>query len=210
MDTQQPLGWRFWAGWGLAFVGFPLGGVVAQALTGGVATPAEGLLAGAATGAVVRAAQWLVLSRRLPLSPWWVVATSAGMAAGLALSTQLLGTETVGNALPLRGLVTGASIGLAQMLVLRGLTDRAPLWGLVVALGWPLGWLTTRAVGVELAPQFAVFGSTGAWVFQFLTGLTLAWILRQRATPASHRHEARGRNGEGARGTVSARGQKVR
>jgi hypothetical protein len=36
----------------------------------------------------------------------------------------------------------------------------------------------TRAVGVELAPNFTVFGSTGAWLFQLLTGLTLAWLLR--------------------------------
>jgi CDP-diglyceride synthetase len=47
----------------------------------------EGALAGAATGAVVGAAQWLVLSRRLPLSPWWVAATSVGAAVGMAFGS---------------------------------------------------------------------------------------------------------------------------
>ena len=192
MTTQQPRDWKFWAGWGLAFVGFPLGGVVAQGLTGGVGSPVEGLLAGAATGAVVGAAQWLDLSRRLPLSPWWIAATSIGMAVGLALSTQLLGTDTASNPVALRGLLTGASIGLAQTLVLRGLTNRAPAWGVVVTIGWALAWLTTRAVGVDLAPQFSVFGSTGAWVFQLLTGLTLAWRLRQPAPATSSRLTAAG------------------
>jgi hypothetical protein len=46
-----------------------------------------------------------------------------------------------------------------------------------VTLGWGLGWLTSRAAGVDLA-QWAVFGSLGAWAFQLITGLTLAWLLR--------------------------------
>jgi hypothetical protein len=183
MDERQQLGWRFWAGWGLAFVGFPLGGLAASALVGGVGSAAEGLLAGAATGAVVGAAQWLALSRRLPLSPWWIAATSAGMAAGMALGIQLLGTEMGSNAVLLRGLLTGAGIGLAQTLVLRRVTGNAPLWGAVVALGWALGWLTSTAAGVDLT-EWAVFGSIGAWAFQLLTGLTLAYLLRRAPAPA--------------------------
>lgn len=182
MDKARTGDWRFWAGWGLAFVGFPMGGLAAEALVGGVGNTIEGLVAGAATGAVVGAAQWLALSRRLPLSPWWIAATSAGMAVGLALGTQLLGTETDVTTLLLRSLITGAGIGLAQTVVLRRLDERAPVWGAVVALGWAVGWFVTRAVGVDLAPQYSVFGSTGAWAFQLLTGLTLAWLLRGTAS----------------------------
>ena len=188
MGTKPTGAWRFWAGWGLAFVGFPLGGLAASALVGGVGSAAEGVVAGAATGAVVGVPQWLVLSRRLPLSPWWIGATSAGMAIGLAASTQLIGTDMTAEGVLLRGLVTGAGIGLTQALVLRGVTAGAAAWGVVVTLGWALGWLTSRAAGVDLT-EWAVFGSTGAWAFQFVTGLTLAWLLRrapavsQRLTP---------------------------
>ena len=177
MAGQGSVNWRFWGGWGLAFVGFPLGGLAASALVGSVNSAAEGLLAGAATGAVVGAAQWLVLSRRLPLSPWWIAVTSAGMAAGLSLGIRMLGTDMAGDAVLLRGLVTGAGIGLAQTLMLRGITSRAPIWGLIVALGWALGWFTSRAAGVDLAP-WSVFGSLGAWAFQLVTGMALAWFLR--------------------------------
>jgi hypothetical protein len=45
--------WQCWAGWGLAFLGFPLGGLAATALVGGVTTPVEGALGGAATGVVI-------------------------------------------------------------------------------------------------------------------------------------------------------------
>ena len=178
METKLSSGWRFWGSWGLAFVGFPIGGLAAKALVGSVGSSVEGLLAGAATGAVVGTAQWLVLSRRLPLTPWWIAATSAGMAAGLALSVQALGTDMTANAVLLRGLLTGAGIGIAQTLVLRGSTNRAPIWGAVVTLGWALGWMTSRAAGVDLGP-WAVFGSIGAWAFQFVTGVMFALILRR-------------------------------
>ena len=53
METKLSSGWRFWGSWGLAFVGFPIGGLAAKALVGSVGSSVEGLLAGAATGAVV-------------------------------------------------------------------------------------------------------------------------------------------------------------
>jgi hypothetical protein len=171
--------WRFWAGWGLAFIGFPLGGLAATALVGGVTTPADGILGGLATGAVIGLAQWLALRRRLALTPWWIAATAAGMGAGLGLGIALLGTDTTGITLPLRGLVTGAGIGIAQFALLRGSTARAFVWPLVVACGWAIGWLVTRAVGVDLTANWSVFGAAGALTFQLLTGLALAWLLPQ-------------------------------
>lgn len=178
-DTRA--GWSFWGGWGLAFLGFPLGGLAGQALTSGVTSPLAGVVAGAATGAVIGTTQWLVLRRRLPLAPWWIAATAAGMAAGLGLAVALLGIDTAGNALLLRGLVAGAGIGVAQALVLRPITPWAALWAVVVTVSWALGWTITRAAGVDLTPNWSVFGSTGAWGFQLLTGLTLAWMLRRGA-----------------------------
>jgi hypothetical protein len=57
MERMRRGRWRFWAGWGLAFVGFPIGGVPASALVGPVETVGEAALAGAETGAAVGAAQ---------------------------------------------------------------------------------------------------------------------------------------------------------
>jgi len=188
MDATSGNGWRFWIAWGVAFFRFPLGGLAGGALVGPITTPLAGALGGAATGVVIGAAEWLVLRRRLPVSAWWIAATALGMGAGLAFSIALLGTETVGVMLPLRGLITGAGIGGAQFLLLRGSTDRAAIWALLVALGWALGWMITRAAGVDLTLQWTVFGASGALMFQLLTGLTLAWMLRgaglrQRRTP---------------------------
>jgi hypothetical protein len=172
-------GWRFWGAWGLAFLGFPLGGLAGQALTGGVETAVDGLLGGAATGAVIGAAQWLVLRRRMLLNAWWIAATSGEMAVGLAVSVALFGSSTELTGLLLRGLITGSAIGVAQFLLLRPLSSAAFIWLLIVVIGWPIGWLVTRTAGVDLTPNRTVFGSTGAWVFQLLTGLALAWMFRQ-------------------------------
>lgn len=182
--TRSGRGWNFWMGWGLAFVGFPLGGVAAAASIGPITTPLAGALGGAVTGAVLGAVQWLALRRRLSLAPWWIAATALGMGAGLALSIGLLGTSTDGAALPLRGLIAGAGIGSAQFVLLRGVSSRAPLWPLVVTLGWALGWTITRAAGVDLTRQWSVFGSSGALTFQLLSGLALAWMLRRNRVAA--------------------------
>jgi hypothetical protein len=185
LESTSGSGRSFWVGWATAFLGFPLGGVVAAALIGPITTPLGGALGGATTGAIIGAAQWLVLRRRLPLSPWWIAATGLGMGVGLALGITLLGTSTDGAALPLRGLITGAGVGIAQYMLLRGVSSRAPVWALVVALGWALGWMITQAIGVDLSLQWAVFGSSGALTFQLLTALTLAWMLRQKRVAPS-------------------------
>ena len=176
----------FWMGWALAFLGFPLGGLATWMLLGPITTPLAGATGGALTGTVLGAVQWLALRRGLPLSPWWIVATALGMATGLTLGIALLGTRTDDATLPLRGLTTGVSIGMAQFLLLRSISGRAPVWALIVALGWALGWTITRAVGIDLSQQWTVFGSSGAIVFQLLTGVALSWMLRQgRALPGS-------------------------
>lgn len=168
--------WGFWLSWALAFLGFPLGGLLANLSLGPVSTPLRGLLAGLITGAVLGAVQWWVLRSHWPLSAWWIVATSVGLAVGLAAGIGLAGTETAGNALLLRALITGLSLGLAQWMVLQAVVPNAWLWAVVVALAWPLGWWITRSVGVDLSQHWSVFGSTGAWAFQLATGLVILFL----------------------------------
>lgn len=110
--------WRFWLLWGAAFLGFPIAGLLSN-LLGGVNTPVQAILAGLIAGAVLGVAQWLVLRSVLPLPIIWVAATSIGMAFGLAVGTAVLGSETSGNELLLRALITGLSIGFAQWFVFR-------------------------------------------------------------------------------------------
>jgi hypothetical protein len=180
-NNHRSTEWRFWAAWGLAFLGFPIGGLAAIGLVGGVESILDGVIAGVACGAVIGWVQWLVLRRRLSLPRSWIVASSLGMAGGLALTLAFFGTSTTGSVLLLRGASTGLLIGLAQWVVLPGSVPRAWVWVPTVAAGWALGWAVTRASGLDLTPNFAVFGATGALAFQALTGLVLAWLIAQRA-----------------------------
>jgi hypothetical protein len=179
-NNHLPTGWRFWGGWGLAFLGFPIGGLASIGLVGGVESVLDGAIGGAACGAALGAVQWLVL-RRLSLSRSWIMATSLGMAGGLVLTLALFGTTTAGSVLLLRGLSTGLLIGLAQWVLLQRSVARAWVWIPTVAGGWALGWAVSRAIGLDLTPNFALFGASGALTFQALTGLVLAWLLAQRA-----------------------------
>ena len=167
--------WRFWLFWVFAFLGFPIAGLLAN-LVGAVTTPVRAVLAGAIAGAVLGLFQWLVLKSRLPqLSIWWIIATSAGFAIGLAISTALLGSETAGSELLWRGVITGLCIGAAQCLVLRQVLPlpQSLIWIGVVGLVWALGWFVTRSAGIDLSLKWAVFGASGALIFQLVTGLAL-------------------------------------
>ena len=178
----DPRGARwFWPAWGAAFLGFPIGGFAATALVGPIETVGAAAIAGAVAGGVIGAAQWLVLRRRLPLSPLWAPATAGAMAIGMALAHALLGDDTNPLPLLLRGLVTGAAIGAAQAILLRGVLRTPVLWAAVVTLGRPLGWAVSAATGLDLAPTWSVFGATGSLAFQLATGPTLAYLLRRPA-----------------------------
>lgn len=179
--TRSAGSWQFWSGWGLAFVGFPLGGVAAYGLVGGVGSVGAGALGGLATGAVLGSVQWLVLRSRFPVSARWIAATSAGLGAGLALGVALAGSAIEGEALLLRAVITGTTLGFAQWAILRTAVPEALIWVPAVGAGWPLGWFITRAAGVDLRPQWSVFGTTGALAFQLLTGIVLAWLLQRRS-----------------------------
>lgn len=170
--------WLFWLFWALAFLGFPIGGLLSNIIVGPVTTSVRAVLAGAITGAIVGLVQWFVLQLRLPLPLGWVIATSAGMALGLGLSVALLGSETGGNELLWRAAITGFGIGLAQWIILRPILPQSAIWIAVIGLGWVVGWFITRSAGIDLTFKWSVFGSIGAWAFQFLTGLTLYFLLR--------------------------------
>jgi len=136
-------------------------------------------MAGAVAGAVIGAAQWVVLRRRIPLSALWAPGTAGGMAAGMALGSLLLGDDTATQPLLLRGLIVGATIGVAQATLLRGVLPAPTTWAAVVALGWPLGWAVSATMGLDLVPKWAVFGAYGALAFQLVTGLTLSCLLHR-------------------------------
>ena len=175
------LGWRFFLWWMLAFLGFPLGGLLALVLVGSVEGAVSGALGGALAGAVIGAAQWLVLRKYLRVGPEWILATALGVAIGDAVGALLTDAGTGLGALLVTGLITGVAVGLLQWgLVLRGRLPLASLWAPLVAVAWPLGWTLPWAIGVDVERGYYVFGASGALVFAAITGLAMLLMLRGR------------------------------
>jgi len=173
-------GWRFFLWWMLAFLGFPLGGLLALVLVGSVDGLASGALGGALAGAVIGVAQWLVLRRYLRVGPEWVLATALGVAIGDGVGALLTGAGTGLGALLITGLAAGVAVGLLQWRLLQGRILLASLWPPVLAIAWPLGWAVTWAAGVDVDRGYYVFGASGALVFAAITGLVMLLILRGR------------------------------
>ena len=175
------VGWRFFLWWMLAFLGFPIGGLLAFVLVGSVDGVVSGALGGALAGAVIGAAQWVVLRRYMRVGPEWILATTLGVALGDALGALLTGAGTGIGALLLTGLATGVAVGLLQWgLVLRDRLPLGSLWPPVVAIAWPVGWTVTWAFGIDVERGYYVFGASGALVFAALTGAAMLLMLRGR------------------------------
>ena len=180
-DDSRTGGWRFFLWWTLAFLGFPLGGLLALVVVGSVEGAVSGALGGALAGALIGAAQWLVLRRYMRVGPEWVLATALGVAIGDALGALLTGAGTGIGALLITGLATGVAVGLLQWgLFLRGRLVVGGLWVPVVAIAWPLGWAVTWAAGIDVERGYYVFGASGALVFAAITGLAMLLMLRGR------------------------------
>jgi len=172
-------GGRFFLFWMLAFLGFPLGGFLAVLVVGPVEGVFPAALAGALAGSVIGATQFLALRGRLRVGPGWVLATALGLAVGDAVSAALTGVGTSIGALIFTGVVAGASVGIAQWVLLRRHAAAAFPWPLVVAVAWPIGWTVTWAVGIDVERGYAVFGSSGALVFSAITGAAMLLLTRR-------------------------------
>jgi hypothetical protein len=173
-----------WA-WLLAIlVGFPVGGFLGDLAVDGVDSPATALAGGLIAGATIGAAQWLALRRSV--SSLWIVATSFGMAGGLAVGAAIVGYEIGRGDLVVMGAVTGLLVGGLQALVLaRQGVSGAVWWTAANALAWALGWLVTSYVITRnVKEQWPNFGASGALLFALLTGLLLTALFRRTGSEA--------------------------
>lgn len=180
---------RFLAFWVLAFLGFPLGGLLAIETVGAIDDVRSGALAGALAGLVIGAAQFLALRGRVRVGPAWVLATAVGLAVGNATGAALTGAGTGIADLLVTGVAAGVSVGTVQWLVLRRHEPLALLWPVAVSVAWPVGWTVTWAIGVDVERGYAVFGASGALVYAVVTGtvMTLVTSRSSSSPPVSGR-----------------------
>ena len=167
-----------WARWLGTFVGFPLAGVAARAVSGNIdalgAAAIGGLVGGVVLGAVQAVIGGIEAAGRLR----WIGATAAGLAVGLTVGASAIGYHTDTASLVAMGAICGAAVGVTQALsVPMRRVDRV-LWAVATPVLWAGGWLITSQVIVDADRQHAVFGASGALAVSALAGVLYA--LRQR------------------------------
>lgn len=175
--------WALIGRWLLAFLGFPMGGGLTYLIIGGIDDPLKGVLGGAVAGACIGGAQWLAFRQSKNRDVRWIAVTSAGLAAGVGLSTALFTTATDTASIVNRAAVTGLILGLAQAFMLQRKGGASVIWAITVALAYTVAWPVTRLVIKDnVQMDFVVFGSSGAILFQLIT---LIAVLRQPSIKAS-------------------------
>jgi hypothetical protein len=167
--------------WLPTFLGFPLGGLVAELVAGPVDDLLAALLGGAVTGLVLGTVQAWGMASNGPRARDWVLVTTVGLTVGLGLGSAAVGYGTGLGDLVVQGAICGLAVGTAQALVLRGRV--AYLWAPALTALWALGWAITTSIGVDVETQYAVFGSSGALVVTAATAV-LPVLLAAR-TPRS-------------------------
>jgi hypothetical protein len=178
---------RPFPGWTWVWVALaiPVAGYIGWGVGGHVDAVPAALIGGALTGAGLGVVQWWAAKGALGGPAAWISASAVGYAAGLAAGAALVGYDTDTGALVVMGLVSGASLGAAQGLVLvrQGNRRLGFAWGAAMPILLALGWVASaEGVGINVEDQFTVFGAGGALVFMLLSGLLLA-----RFTPSSAR-----------------------
>ena len=179
--------------WIAVALAIPVAGLIGWKIGGPVDSTGSALVGGALTGAGFAAGQWWAARGRLGPAAPWITAGTAGYAVGLAAGAALVGYDTSIGALAMMGLVSGASLGIAQGLVLarHGDPRLAAAWGAAMPALFALGWVATTAIGVSVEEQFTVFGAAGAVLFMLASGLLLAAGNTAPITTADGRSPAR-------------------
>jgi hypothetical protein len=184
MDTQgdwTSTGRRIWL-WPVAIlVSLPIGGFIADLVVDGVDSVGAALAGGLIAGAIIGAAEWFAF--RQWVSWLWILATIAGMGAGLVAGAALVDYGIARGDLALMGAVTGVGVGVLQALVLaRHRIPGAFWWAVANPPAWALGWLVTSYVITRnIDERFPIFGASGALVFGLLTWVLLAVLFRAAA-----------------------------
>jgi hypothetical protein len=169
-QLARPAGVKTFFIWmGLNLLGIPLGGYLGYAVAGRVDDAVPALLGGALTGAGIGLAQWVMLRRSLGVGVEWIVATSLGLGAGLALGAVAVGYETSMGQIAIMGAISGAGVGIAQGMLLRRRFSLWHVWMIAMPALWALGWVVADAAVIDAAKQFTVFGASGAVAFAILS-----------------------------------------
>ena len=158
---------------GVALIAFPLAGYAGWGVGGHVDEVVPAVVGGAITGAGIGFVQWMFLRRDLNVSSVWILATGVALAVGLSIGSAVVSYETTAGQLSIMGAISGAPVGLAQGILLRGKFSLWRIWMVAMPALFALGWVTSESIGVDVDNQFTVFGASGSIVFGLLSGLLL-------------------------------------
>jgi hypothetical protein len=175
----------FFVRWIPTFLATSLGALIATRTVG----PTSDLLAACAAGAIIGAVtglfQWAALGR---IVDWrWPIGTTVAFAGGFAAAMLIAGPPVTTAAAMLTGFLTGATVGLAQGLLLcraLRLRGRAPrirtvvIWTGTLSVTWAVAWLLSSSA--EIAQDRLVFGTGGALPATLVAGIVLRVLLDAR------------------------------
>jgi hypothetical protein len=170
-------------GFTVGIVGFVAVGVFAGDTIDSLPKFVFGVVLGAIFGSSFGIAQWRVLRRRLRPVAAWIIATIVGFVIGGAIIFGLMNGSEPDTMLLTKlahGFLLGASLGVAQWLVVRTKLDGARPWGAISVIGWVVAELVGVVLTALVGPPFDLLGLF--LVGSVLPGVGMAWLLERAST----------------------------
>jgi hypothetical protein len=170
-----PPGCGLWIGWLAAnilgsFLGWFAGWRASFAAPGGLST----IVIGGVMGLILGFMQGLILRGYLRAAGWWVLASALGWGAGF--STGVLFAQWFSSREFLFGILvgtmTGAILGIAQWVILRGHVTKAGWWIPASAFAWASSLLYYRPGSTGLGALFGILSG-------IVTGTVLLWLFHR-------------------------------
>jgi hypothetical protein len=193
MNTlHKGVGWGLWVRWviysllGLivGVISFVTVGIFAGDAIGRFSEFTFGVVLGATFGSSFGIAQWRVLRGHLRPVAAWTGATVVGFVIGGAIIFGLMNGSEPDTTLLTKlghGLLLGASLGVAQWLVLRTRLYDARPWVAISVVGWVVAELVGVALTALVGPPFDLLGLF--LVGSVLPGAGMAWLLKRASKP---------------------------
>jgi len=172
--TNKPLFLGGVPRWILAWIAFPLSGLLTWLALGPVRSPGLALAGGILVGLGIGAAGAWAL--RVPIASWALCS-----ALGLGIGSLLGALVAPLLAAPLDGLASAALAGLGLSLaqsLLRPPLPRAA-WIALVTVAWIIGWAVSLVAAIDTEQGFAVFGASGSLVYTVIVALTATLVARR-------------------------------
>ncbi len=149
-----------------------MAGIIAKTFAGALKNVRSALVGGFIVGTILAAGeQWAFSTNNFN---WiFIIFSGIALAIGNAIGSYIVHYSTNLKSLMIVGAISGVILGLTQGIIISN-----PIFGLIVAIFWLIGWASMSIIKVDVDRQYHIFGMVGALFFTIALAILtkVGWV----------------------------------